>query len=97
MRTFCEIRWYHGTWLPSYKKGRGQVFLMLRLSNSEAVRACTIKLLNLKVAKHEKVAIYGVNQRISNVLHDCRSSKLRGAIRTSEFNKHKGEVYHDNL
>ena len=64
MRTFCEIRWYHGTWLPSYKKGRGQVFLMLRLSNSEAVRACTIKLLNLKVAKHEKVAIYVVTLRI---------------------------------
>lgn len=53
VRAFCEIRWYHGTWLPSYKKGRGQVFLMLRLSNSEAVRACTIKLLNLKVAKHD--------------------------------------------
>ena len=51
------------------KKDEARFFLMLRLSNSEAVRACTIKLLNLKVAKHEKVAIYGVNQRISNV---CR-------------------------
>ena len=33
----------------------------------KAVRACTIKLLNLGPAKHEKVAIYAVNQRISNV------------------------------
>ena len=48
VRAFCEIRWYHGTWLPSYKKGRGQVFLMLRLSNSEAVRACTKRLLNFE-------------------------------------------------
>ena len=77
VRAFCEIRWYHGTWLPSYKKGRGQVFLMPRLSNSEAVRACTIKLLNLKVAKHEKVAIYEVNQRISNVCRIVRAAKLR--------------------
>ena len=52
-------------------------FLMLRLSNSEAVRACTIKLLNLKVAKHEKVAIYGVNQRISNVCRIAGAAKLR--------------------
>ena len=35
----------------------------------KAVRACTIKLLNLGDAKYEKVAIYVVNQRISNV---CR-------------------------
>ena len=33
----------------------------------KAVRACTIRLLNLGPAKHEKVAIYAVNQRISNV------------------------------
>ena len=33
------------------------------------VRACTIRFLNLGPAKHEKVAIYVVNQRISNV---CR-------------------------
>ncbi len=31
------------------------------------VRACTIRLLNLGPAKHEKVAIYAVNQRISNM------------------------------
>ena len=35
----------------------------------KAVHACMIRLLNLGPAKHEKVAIYAVNQRISNV---CR-------------------------
>ena len=33
----------------------------------KVVRACTIRLLNLGSTKHEKVAIYAVNQRISNV------------------------------
>ena len=33
----------------------------------KVVRACTIRLLNLGPAKHEKVAIYAVNQRISNM------------------------------
>ena len=33
----------------------------------KVVRACTIRLLNLGPAKHEKIAIYAVNQRISNV------------------------------
>ena len=33
----------------------------------KVVRACTIRLLILGPAKHEKVAIYAVNQRISNV------------------------------
>ena len=33
----------------------------------KAVRACTIRLLNLGHAKYEKVAIYEVNQRISNI------------------------------
>ena len=33
----------------------------------KAVHACMIRLLNLGPAKHEKVAIYAVNQRISNV------------------------------
>ena len=37
----------------------------------KAVRACTIRLLNLGPAKHEKVAIYAVNQRISNVCRCC--------------------------
>ena len=35
----------------------------------KAVHACVIRLLNLEPAKHEKVAICVVNQRISNV---CR-------------------------
>lgn len=38
----------------------------------KAVHACMIRLLNLGPAKHEKVAIYVVNQRISNV---CRIVK----------------------
>jgi hypothetical protein len=33
----------------------------------KAVRACTIRRLNLGHAKYEKVAIYAVNQRISNI------------------------------
>ena len=33
----------------------------------KVVRACTIRLLNLEPAKHEKIAIYAVNQWISNV------------------------------
>ena len=46
---------------------------------SKAVHACMIRLLN-SPAKHEKVAIYVVNQRISNV---CRIAELlrSGAIR----------------
>ena len=36
------------------------------------VRACTESLMTLGPAKHEKVAIYAVNQRISNV---CRVSQ----------------------
>ncbi len=34
---------------------------------SKAVRACTIRCLNLGHAKYEKVAIYAVNHRISNI------------------------------
>ena len=34
----------------------------------KVVRACTIRLLNLGPAKHEKAAIYEVNQRIPNVI-----------------------------
>ena len=33
----------------------------------KAVRAYTIRLLSLGHAKYEKVAIYAVNQRISNI------------------------------
>ena len=41
----------------------------------KVVRACTIRLLNLGPAKHEKVAIYVVNQRISNVCRIAKAAK----------------------
>ena len=48
--------------------------------DQKVVRACTIRLLNLGPAKHEKVAIYTVNQRISNVC-ELRELLCSGAIR----------------
>ena len=42
-------------------------FMISGSKGQKVVRACTIRLLNLGPAKHEKVAIYVVNQRISNV------------------------------
>ena len=51
----------HGIFLPvslSYD---------IRVKSQKVVNACMIRLLNLRPAKHEKVAIYAVNQRISNV------------------------------
>ena len=43
-------------------------YYMIPVSKGQkAVRACTIRLLNLGHAKYEKVAIYAVNQRISNI------------------------------
>ena len=41
--------------------------LMPGSKGQKAVHACMIRLLNLGPAKHEKAAIYAVNQRISNV------------------------------
>ena len=41
----------------------------IMMPGSKAVHACMIRLLNLGSVKHEKIAIYVVNQRISNV---CR-------------------------
>ena len=41
--------------------------MMPGAKGQKAVHACMIRLLNLGPAKHEKVAIYAVNQRISNV------------------------------
>ena len=52
----------------------------MKISGSKiqkVVRACTIRFLNLGPAKHEKVAIYGVNQRISNVCRIAGAAKLR--------------------
>ena len=42
-------------------------FMMPGSKGQKAVHACMIRLLNLGPAKHEKAAIYAVNQRISNV------------------------------
>ena len=62
--------------LDSTKKAGMHIFkstyLLLMMPGSKgqkAVHACMIRLLNLGPAKHEKVAIYVVNQRIST---DCR-------------------------
>ena len=45
-----------------------QTFYMISGSKGQkAVRACTIRRLNLGPAKHEEVAIYAVNLRIPNV------------------------------
>ena len=52
-------------------------FLMPRFPSSKAVRACTKRLLNLEIVKHEKAAIYEVNQRISNVCRIVRAAKLQ--------------------
>ena len=46
----------------------------------KAVRACTIRRLNLGPAEHEEVAIYAVNQRIPNV-RELREQLRCGAIR----------------
>ena len=54
---------------------RNKLFSYNTISGSKdqkVVRACTIRLLNLgptklQKVKHEKIAIYAVNQRISNV------------------------------
>ena len=50
------------------------LFNMMPGSKSQnAVHACMIRHLNLGPAKHEKEAIYAVNQRILNV---CRIAKV---------------------
>ena len=56
-------------------------YLNMQISGQKVVRACTIRLLNLGSAKHEKVAIYAVNQRISNVRElreQLRCEAIRG-------------------
>ena len=49
--------------IPHFMK----IWYDIRVKSSKVVRACTIRILNLEPAKHEKEAIYVVNQRISNV------------------------------
>ena len=56
---------YFSPWANS--PGRFLLYLDIRAKGQKDVRACTIKLLNLGPAKHEKITIYIVNQRISNV------------------------------
>ena len=54
------------------------IIIMIPVSKGQkAVRACTIRLLNLGHAKYEKVAIYEVNQRISNILRIAGAAQLR--------------------
>ena len=45
------------------------IMMILGSKVQKAAHACMIRLLNLGPAKHEKAAIYAVNQRILNV---CR-------------------------
>ena len=52
-----------------YTKTPALYLIMIPSSKGHAFHACMIRLLNLGPAKHEKAAIYIVNQRISNV---CR-------------------------
>ena len=51
------------------KHRKAAIFRRKMSGGQKAVHSCMIRLLNLGPAKHEKVAIYVVNQRISNV---CR-------------------------
>ena len=49
----------------------------------KTVHACMIRLLNLGPAKHEKVAIYVVNQRISNVCRIAGAASQRSNSQAS--------------
>ena len=55
---FLEFRF---TFLPFF------YMMMPGSKGAKTVRACTIRVLTLGPAKHEKAAIYAVNPRISNV------------------------------
>ena len=68
---------------------RGDTVLFFKMmmpgsKGQKAVHACMIRLLNLGPAKHEKVAIYAVNQRISNVCRIVRAA-CSGAIRRHQL------------
>ena len=56
------------------------IYMISGSKGQKAVRACTIRLLNLGPAKHEEAAIYAVNHRITNVL-ELRELFYIGAIR----------------
>ena len=53
--------------------------MISRAKGQKAVRACTIRLLNLSPVKHEEVAIYAVNHQIPNVI--CKNVHIRKELR----------------
>ena len=70
-------------YLPVYDKmkiGYTYYYVTSGAKGQKAVRACTIRRLNLWPAKHEEVAIYAVNLRIPNA-HELRELQSSGAIR----------------
>ena len=78
-----------------------KIFLFLNImmpgsKAQKAVRACTIRLLNLGPAKHEKVAIYVVNQRISNVCRIAGAASQRSNSQASvEYRKDRMQTWKD--
>ena len=62
----------------------GLIDMMMPGSKGQkAVHACMIRLLNLGPAKHEKAAIYVVNQRISNVCRIAGAASQRSNSQAS--------------
>ena len=59
------------------------MMMMPGSKGQKAVHACMIRLLNLGPAKHEKVAIYVVNQRISNVCRIAGAASQRSNSQAS--------------
>ena len=75
------------------------IYMISGSKGQKAVRACTIRLLNLEPAKHEEAAIYAVNQRIPNILEllelfysgAIRGYQMRGKI---PFDPHIIYIFH---
>ena len=59
------------------------MMMMPGSKGQKAVHACMIRLLTLGSAKHEKVAIYVVNQRISNVCRIAGAASQRSNSQAS--------------
>ena len=68
---------YYSMQMPIAISALGAVSGYVLFQSDQRMLPDDAKLLNLKVAKHEKVAIYGVNQRISNVCRIAGAAKLR--------------------
>ena len=66
------------------RKSGSPLFVMPGSKGQKAVHACMIRLLNLGPAKHEKVAIYAVNQRISNVCRIAGAALQRSNSQASQ-------------